>query len=684
MTRPRKSEPAAASRGRRKVATKAAGGALRVQLRPQNPFDLIRLLAQTQTEPRKAVAELVQNSLDAGAHHIELTWFNEKGRRALRLWDDGEGIFPELERQEALRRIARTIGHSHKLDMTPMQRRDQMVLGKYGIGLIGFWCVSEVMEVKSRVGGGPALVLRLREDQPQGEVFTSRSRLLDDPDTFTEICLRGVHENAQNRIRPPRLQAYLASELRGQLLERGARVIIHDRVARGLARKRFVVEPQPYLGRRLEEWQSLEVPGYEDARLELYAVAPQEARSGVVALSCGGAIVMDDLAYIDGDDAPRELWASGQLEGVIDFPELHVPPATRRGFVYDEPVAAFLAALAELERELSRHFELERERHAHRRREHLARDIRKAFSSVAQALPEYDFFTLRQPSAATAADAGPLRDEGLSGSPAASEESDGAAVERAAEGGAALAPTAGSPGASASERESQAPQPAHSPQTKAVTGEEDDSERDEPLPSEAPSLFPPGPLALLRVQPKKLWLTPLASRRLRARALDGDGRACAGTVEFLWHLSGGGQLSAEGAEAIYTAPEAESELARGAALEVLATQGDVAVQFAVPIRLRGAAGGAGGALLSAGIPEPRPVSAPGESWRSRMSGRRWEYNDAHRDFLAVADVEARRLRYLIHLFAKEIVLRNFGGPAQAELLERMVEVLTHLDASGRR
>jgi hypothetical protein len=84
-----------------------------------------------------------------------------------------------------------------------------------------------------------------------------------------------------------------------------------------------------------------------------------------------------------------------------------------------------------------------------------------------------------------------------------------------------------------------------------------------------------------------------------------------------------------------------------------------------------------------GIPDPHPVSAPGEAWRSRIREGRWEYNESHRDYLAVCGVEARRLRYLIHLFAKEIVLRNFGTPGTGDVLERMVEVLTSLDAEGR-
>src|SRR4051812_17095675 len=73
----------------------------RVKLKPADSFDLIRLLARSQSDPRKAVCELVQNSLDAGARRIEITWLNDKGARVLKVLDDGAGVFPELPRDEA-------------------------------------------------------------------------------------------------------------------------------------------------------------------------------------------------------------------------------------------------------------------------------------------------------------------------------------------------------------------------------------------------------------------------------------------------------------------------------------------------------------------------------------------------------------------------------------------------------
>ncbi len=367
----------------------------RVRLRPHDAFDLIRLLARSQSDPRKAIAELVQNSLDAGARHIELTWFTKNKERALRIRDDGEGVFPERDREDALRQIAHTIGYSHKRDLTPIQRREQMVLGRYGIGLIGFWCVGKLLEMKSRVEGGQPWLLRMQEDKAQGVVEADRSRSVVDESTWTEVTIYGIHPAAAPKIRPPRLQAYLANELRGQLLEREAVVRITDRVARGRARKQFVVEPRPYLGRPLEQWRELEVPGFEHARLELYAVAADEGRRGVVALACGGTVVLDDIADIDGADQTRDPWDRGLIEGVIDFPELYVAPGSRRGFAHDEPVTAFLAVLGNLEDEIRLHFEEEKRRQSALRQQSLAKDIRKAFRLVASRLPAYDFFPVR-------------------------------------------------------------------------------------------------------------------------------------------------------------------------------------------------------------------------------------------------------------------------------------------------
>ena len=658
----------------------------RVRLKPQDPFDLIRLLAHSQSDPRKAIAELVQNSLDAGARRIEITWFNDKGARAIRIWDDGEGIFPELEREAALERIARTIGHSHKRDLSPAERREQMVLGRYGIGLIGFWSVGRVMLIKSRAGGGPAWTLRLVEDRPTGEVAVTRARRVEDEATYTEITIHEVHATSQSKVRPARLQAYLASELRGQLLQRDATVVIHDRISRGKARKRYTVKAVPYLGQPLRAWRELLVEGFESARIELYLVGPDEARHGTVVLSCGGTTVLDDLALIDGDDAPRSPWSSGRLEGVIDFPDFTVAPSTRRGLVHNEPLGAFLAALPALERELEAHLAAEQERRASEHRESLAKDIRRVFRTVAQLLPEYELFGVAR---------------GARGLVAGGGGDEGAGDGEGPAHGAGPGPTLGSrgvarePGPGAPLEPSTSPEPATGAASadSSTAGEEPAGvEPEVASDAELPSLFPPGPLAALQLEPQRLRIPPLATRGLRARALDADGRAVRGELVWTWRLEGAGELEFDGPRARYTAPDAQPSASDGdgappppaARIHCEATQHDEDRRFdaraEVPVVLTRAPAAADD---TRGIPEPMPIHAPTEPWRSRMRGDVWEFNEGHRDYVAASESEARRLRYLVHLFAKEVVLRNFGGPGDAELLERMVEILTCLDGGKR-
>src|ERR1700682_1963682 len=96
-------------------------------LRPADPFDLIRWLARSQSDPRKAVAELVQNSIDAHARHVTIERRRLRGGPALVVRDDGEGVLPSLAREEALRFIATNIGRSRVAGMrVSMGARDRM------------------------------------------------------------------------------------------------------------------------------------------------------------------------------------------------------------------------------------------------------------------------------------------------------------------------------------------------------------------------------------------------------------------------------------------------------------------------------------------------------------------------------------------------------------------------------
>jgi len=604
-----------------------------VRLRPANPFDLIRLIAESQNDPRKAVAELVQNSLDAGARRITLTRASRKKEQVLSILDDGQGIFPGVERAEALERIATNVGHSFKRNLSPAERKKEMLLGKYGIGLLGFWSVGQVLEIRTRSAGSDTWALRLTRGQPVAEVYRLPQKMIQFPgETWTEVVIRGVHSSAARQIAGRKLGDYIGSELRGQLLERSVDLRIVDRVARGTAIKDFLVVPQRYRGRRLEDFVELPVPGFGPARLELYLVDPEEAREKPsVALTCGGTVVAEDISQLESHDFARAPWTIGALDGAIEFGELEVAPATRRGVVPGPAADGFFEALRALEPEILKVLDTEKERRLSEETQDLAREIRKVFRPVARSLPQYDFFAIR----------------GESRSDHEPADGDGARLGHAG-----------------------------SDSGKAASGGEEPSGPADggDLPDEEPEILPPGPLSSVKVAPAKAVLLPGASRVFSAKPMDADGRRVVDGVELAWSLvEGGGTLTPAGARAEYGAPPALG----AARITVEARQDgrEASAEAVVQVVDRLA-----GENPDAGVPEPERVYDPSGDWRSRLAGGRWQYNAAHPDYAAVMEEPRRRLRYLVHLFAKEMVLWNYGEPKDERLLERMVEVLTCVQA----
>ena len=49
-------------------------------------------------------------------------------------------------------------------------------------------------------------------------------------------------------------------------------------------------------------------------------------------------------------------------------------------------------------------------------------------------------------------------------------------------------------------------------------------------------------------------------------------------------------------------------------------------------------------------------------------------NSGHRDFVYATKNRALQLRYLVRLYVKELVLKNFAGVSPEHLLERMIEL----------
>jgi hypothetical protein len=81
-------------------------------------------------------------------------------------------------------------------------------------------------------------------------------------------------------------------------------------------------------------------------------------------------------------------------------------------------------------------------------------------------------------------------------------------------------------------------------------------------------------------------------------------------------------------------------------------------------------------VSSQGLPGYTFERAPGGSWRSRLDAERnvIVINNGHRDFVYASRSKSLKLRYLVRLYAKELVMHNFVGLPADQLLERMVEL----------
>ena len=79
------------------------------KLRIGDDWNAINIIALSQSNPLKAVAEFVENSIDAHAQHITIIRGRSRGQSYLKIVDDGDGV-PLGARRQAELQVRR---HAH-------------------------------------------------------------------------------------------------------------------------------------------------------------------------------------------------------------------------------------------------------------------------------------------------------------------------------------------------------------------------------------------------------------------------------------------------------------------------------------------------------------------------------------------------------------------------------------------
>ena len=574
------------------------------KLRIGDDWNAITIIALSQSNPLKAVAEFVENSIDARARNVFIVRGKEHGEAYLSVTDDGEGIPRDADGAPNFRYVATHIGDSLKRRLKAQGATG--IQGEFGIGLLSFWTVGEELTMASTGADGRLYQMRMRKGNP-GYTVTARPALVARTGTELKVkpLLPGIRQMSGEK-----LQWYLASELRDRIRQSGVNVEITDRQAR----KRYKVEPRRFDGRLLHDLRPAGT-SLGEIYLELYLAEPAPDNS--VGLHRSGTRVLANLTELDAFQ--RLPWTTGYLQGIIDAPFLNLTPGTRTGVIQDQAFGALLDALAPVETQLTELVEEQRRAEEEQASRELLRAIQRAFQEALLALPaeEYDWYDIQGRGGRARGGVGPA----------------GLPIETAVE-----------------------PEAEEEPAQKQFFG------------------FA-GPLFSVRVSPASCVVPVDGTRTLRALARDRSRRVVEEGVSFRWDIvEGGGRFDGAQGEIVEFHAPAEPGLTR---VRVIATQGEVSCEAEGTITVTQS-------LLTErepaanrqGLPDYTFERAAGELWRSRYDPERnvIVINNGHRDFVYAARSRALKLRYVVRLFAKELVLRNFPGQPPAELLERMVEL----------
>jgi hypothetical protein len=592
------------------------------RLRIGDNWNAITIIALSQNSPLKAIAEFVENSIDAQSKNITIVRGKERGELYLRVIDDGEGIPQNDEGLPNFRYVATHICDSIKKKLK--REGFQGIQGEFGIGLLSFWTVGERLVLSSAGADGKTYQMEMNKGEP-GYVITQRRTLFSHPGTelLVHPLLPGIKQLTGERI-----QHYLASELRDRIRKSEVRIRIKDRYSR----KEYEVKPQQFSGRLLHEFDVLETK-YGEVYFEIYL--NNYSVDNAVGLCRSGTRVLPSLVKLDFFN--RGPWNSGYLQGVIDVPFLQLTPGTRDGVVQDKSYDVFCRAVQQIEQRIGEIIELEKRAQEEEASKNILKSVQRALKEAFLALPrgEYDWFDLRLGSGKPG---GGKRSEFPFG-----EEGDMVQAQRVIEQG------------------------------KSDEGTFTD---------ETPFYEHAGPLYRAIISPTTSFVRVNTSKNFRCIPRDRSKRIVDANTEIRWKIKeGAGTLDRNDGEYVsYSAPQEPGTTI----LQATVTQGDIECSAQAIITVTESLMdriGQDGKGLTRGMPGYTFERATGELWRSRFDRKNnlIIINNGHKDYIYASQMKQRKLKYICRLFAKELVLNNFIGFDAESLLERMIELTLYTE-----
>ena len=589
------------------------------KLRIADHWNAISIIAKSQTNPLKAVAEFVENSIDARAKQIVIVRGKKKGEFYLKISDDGEGIPRDEQGLPDFRRVA-----THICDSIKRQFKSEVtkgIQGEFGIGLLSFWTVGQNLSMTCCGADGKPYQMTMAKDSPDFAVSKKRILL---PFKGTDLMIYPLLPGLRS-LTGEKIQRYLASELRDRIKTAEVMVKVVDRTGR----KELIVVPRQFTGRLLHDLKPAKT-AQDDIYLELYLSDP--GTSNRVGLYRRGTRVLPSITELD--HFQKEPWTEGYLQGIVDVPFLNLTPGTRHGIIRDDYFDAFYRAMDPVENHLQQIIEDQRKAEEERSSRQVLRRVQRALKEAFLRLPqeEYDWFDIYgakpQKKSGNLFSSGPIR-----GGP--HDEND---------------------------RESENPG--------------DVPELDDYDTGQKQFFEYAGPLFSALISPKSSVVSVDKRKKYRVICRDRSRRTVWDNLVYQWEITDGdGQLQGEDSESVVFIAPPEPCLTT---MEVVVRQGDRTCRdealITVTDSLMDQSSKTGKA--NKGLPGYTYRRAPGEMWRSRfdMEKNVIIINNGHRDFVYAGKQKSRKLRYICRLFCKELVRHNFPGLQTDELLERMIEL----------
>ncbi|MFM8952926.1 MAG: ATP-binding protein [Planctomycetaceae bacterium] len=587
--------------------TQAKAASTTGTLRIGDQWNAITIIAHSQTHPLKAICELAENAIDAGAASVRIIRRRSQGRLFLEVADDGRGVAPDESGAADFERIATHLCDSMKRHLGTTQR--QGVHGEFGIGLLSFWSLGEELRMASGSGAGPLRELHLVRGQRQYAIRPVRGRLAV---RGTRVSVGPLLETTKNLVTGEKIARYLSAELRDRIRNTGVKIDVVDAVAR----REIRVVPREFDGERLEIPRRYPTP-LGEVGVEVYLRGDDATGPGGIAICKDGTRVLADITELLAFQQPP--WTDRRLEGLVDFEALALAPGTRSGIVPDAALDALVAVAPAIAADIAAAVAGREQAEAERANRHLLKQVHKAFATALAELPAEDYLFFDIPKTEPA-----LQDRAGTGTGAAGEPRS---------------------------RQSK-------PGSVGTEG--------------AATLFAadPGPLAAVRISPRRPRRPPGGSCLFTATPCDADGTPIPNGVAIAWQIvSGSAAIATDGA----SCRVASSDLGI-VTIEATARQAGIEVSDRVELKfmIDADADTTGGR----GLPGYRLEPEHGQPWRSRYDGTANEIviNSAHRDFLASRASAAKHRRYVGKLYAKEVVLTNFPHESPAQVMERLIEV----------